>query len=127
MGDPSATLLRRRGRLPCAELLPIVDQLALVLGAAQRAGIVHRDVRARPAGLRNASSLVTHLDRAVARAKRQAAVPVLVPPASPRPPGRRAARAVENVDRVILERVPHELAEESCALPLGLLPGEHEA
>jgi serine/threonine protein kinase len=44
-GEDLAMLLRRRGRLTSAELLPIVDQLARGLEAAHAAGIIHRDLK----------------------------------------------------------------------------------
>jgi hypothetical protein len=44
-GEDLGTLLRRRGRLPANELLPIIDQLAAGLHAAHGAGVVHRDLK----------------------------------------------------------------------------------
>jgi serine/threonine protein kinase len=44
-GEDLGMLLRRRGRLTSAELLPIVDQLARGLEAAHAAGVVHRDLK----------------------------------------------------------------------------------
>ncbi len=44
-GEDLGMLLRRRGRLPAAELLPIVDGLAAGLESAHAAGVVHRDLK----------------------------------------------------------------------------------
>lgn len=44
-GEDLGTLLRRRGMLPSAELLPIVEQLAAGLASAHALGIVHRDLK----------------------------------------------------------------------------------
>jgi serine/threonine-protein kinase len=44
-GEDLGTLLRRRGKLPAAELLPIIDQLAVGLESAHAAGVVHRDLK----------------------------------------------------------------------------------
>jgi serine/threonine-protein kinase len=44
-GEDLGALLRRREKLPPAELLPILEQLTHVLAAAHAAGIVHRDLK----------------------------------------------------------------------------------
>jgi hypothetical protein len=44
-GEDLGMLLRRRGKLPAAELLPIVDELAAGLEAAHAVGVVHRDLK----------------------------------------------------------------------------------
>jgi len=44
-GQTLAERLERKGRMTVKEALPIVSQLALALGAAHDAGIVHRDFK----------------------------------------------------------------------------------
>ncbi|MBI4509320.1 MAG: serine/threonine protein kinase [Deltaproteobacteria bacterium] len=44
-GEDLGALLRRRGKMPLEEILPLVDQLAMALGAAHGAGVVHRDLK----------------------------------------------------------------------------------
>jgi serine/threonine protein kinase/predicted ATPase len=44
-GRTLADRLRDRGRLPLAEALPLVEQMAAGLGAAHEAGVVHRDFK----------------------------------------------------------------------------------
>ena len=44
-GESLRSMLARRGSLPLAEVVEIATQLASVLGAAHRQGIVHRDVK----------------------------------------------------------------------------------
>jgi eukaryotic-like serine/threonine-protein kinase len=44
-GETLATYLRRRGRLTHAEAFPLAEQMARGLGAAHKAGIVHRDFK----------------------------------------------------------------------------------
>ena len=44
-GIDLGTLLRKRGRLPVAEVVTIVGQLAEGLAAAEAAGVVHRDLK----------------------------------------------------------------------------------
>jgi len=44
-GPTLAALLSRRGPLPLAEALPLVEQMAAGLGAAHEAGVVHRDFK----------------------------------------------------------------------------------
>ena len=44
-GEPLATRLRNRGRLPVAELLPIAIQISEALVAIHAAGVVHRDLK----------------------------------------------------------------------------------
>lgn len=46
-GEDLSARLRRVGRLSCADVLELVDQLATVLDAAVSAGIIHRDVHPR--------------------------------------------------------------------------------
>jgi serine/threonine-protein kinase len=46
-GEDLAARLRRAGRLPIAEVLVILEQMATVLDAASDLGIVHRDVKPR--------------------------------------------------------------------------------
>ena len=45
-GEDLATRMRRNGRLPIGETIQVVEQIAVVLNAAARIGIVHRDVLA---------------------------------------------------------------------------------
>ncbi len=44
-GETLAALLRRRGRLPVSEALPLVQQMAAGLGALHEKGIIHRDFK----------------------------------------------------------------------------------
>ena len=44
-GETLSALLRRRGRLPISEALPLTRQMAAALDAAHRAQIVHRDFK----------------------------------------------------------------------------------
>ncbi len=44
-GETLSQCLRRRGRLPVGEALPLITQMADALGAAHRAQIVHRDFK----------------------------------------------------------------------------------
>src|SRR6266704_1670223 len=44
-GEPLSAVLARDGRLPPDRALDVVAQAALALGAAHRAGVVHRDVK----------------------------------------------------------------------------------
>jgi serine/threonine-protein kinase len=44
-GETLADRIERRGRLPEAEALPLVRQMAAALGAAHDAGVVHRDFK----------------------------------------------------------------------------------
>lgn len=41
------TLIDRRGRIPPAELLPILEPVCEAVGAAHGAGVIHRDLKAR--------------------------------------------------------------------------------
>jgi serine/threonine protein kinase len=52
-GESLRSLLARRGPLPLAEVVEIATQVASVLGAAHRHGIVHRDVKPANILLRN--------------------------------------------------------------------------
>lgn len=44
-GEPLSRLLRREGRLPEPRVVAILKQVAEAVGAAHRAGIVHRDIK----------------------------------------------------------------------------------
>jgi serine/threonine protein kinase len=44
-GETLAARLERAGRMPSAEALPIVRQIAAAVDAAHRAGIIHRDFK----------------------------------------------------------------------------------
>ncbi|HKS95180.1 MAG TPA: serine/threonine-protein kinase, partial [Terriglobia bacterium] len=46
-GETLAERIRRRGRMSISEALPIVQQMAVALHAAERAGIVHRDFKSQ--------------------------------------------------------------------------------
>jgi serine/threonine-protein kinase len=90
-GEPLSALLAREGRLGLARSLDVVGQAAVALGAAHRAGLVHRDVKpanllVRPDGLVK----VTDFGVAQAQAARQAtsttgcsARPATCPPSRP--------------------------------------------
>ena len=45
-GEPLSVLLRRRGRIPLAEAIELLEPVCAALAAAHDAGIVHRDVKA---------------------------------------------------------------------------------
>ncbi|HUS30672.1 MAG TPA: serine/threonine-protein kinase [Kofleriaceae bacterium] len=69
-GEDLGMLLRRRGRLPAEELLPIIDQLVGVIEAAHASGIVHRDLKPQNIFLvasEGGAPLVKLLDFGVAR------------------------------------------------------------
>ncbi len=65
-GETLAQLLERRGKLPTAEALPLVQQVVAGLGAAHAAGIVHRDLKSQNILLAKGRAVIT--DFGVARA-----------------------------------------------------------
>jgi hypothetical protein len=70
-GEDLAAMLRRRERLPPAELFPIIEALAAALDAAHEQGIVHRDVKPQNVflveggGVRLLDFGVAHLDEGI--------------------------------------------------------------
>jgi hypothetical protein len=69
-GEDLGARLRRRGRLPIGELLPIIDCLAEALAAAHALGVVHRDLKPGKVFLveNDAAGPVRLLDFGIARA-----------------------------------------------------------
>jgi Protein kinase domain len=65
-GEDLGAVLRRRGRLEAAELMPIVSGIAEALAAAHAAGVVHRDLKP-PNVFVDTSGSVRLLDFGIAR------------------------------------------------------------
>jgi serine/threonine-protein kinase len=65
-GEPLSALLAREGRLPLRRAVDVVAQAALAVGAAHRAGLVHRDVKAGNLLVR-ADGLVKVIDFGIAQ------------------------------------------------------------
>jgi serine/threonine-protein kinase len=80
-GEDLGARLRRRGRIPLAEMVPIVAELAQTLDEAHAAGIVHRDVKPQNIFLLSEpakdGALVKLLDFGVARLSESSGEPGL--------------------------------------------------
>src|SRR5439155_26317146 len=66
-GEGLAAVLRRREKLPLAELVPLVERIATSLEAAHAAGIVHRDLKPQNVFLLDGTGEVRLLDFGIAR------------------------------------------------------------
>ena len=70
-GQDLATLLRKRGKVPVAEVMPIARQIAAGLQAAHDAGVVHRDLK--PANIMIEDGRAVIMDFGIARSATQPA------------------------------------------------------
>ena len=70
-GQDLATLLKNRGKVPVAEVMPIARQIAAGLQAAHEAGVVHRDLK--PANIMIEDGRAVIMDFGIARSASQAA------------------------------------------------------
>jgi serine/threonine-protein kinase len=66
-GEDLGSLLRRRGQLELAEVVPLVDKIAHALEAAHTAGVIHRDLKPQNIFLVEGSAEVKLLDFGIAR------------------------------------------------------------
>ncbi len=70
-GEDLATRLRRRSTLPLAEIVPLLEKIAVALEAAHAIGVVHRDLKPENVFLLRGTDAVRLLDFGIARYQEQ--------------------------------------------------------
>jgi eukaryotic-like serine/threonine-protein kinase len=117
-GSDLASVMRKRGRIPIEEALPIVRDVAAGLVAAHEAGIVHRDLK--PANIMVLPDRAVIMDFGIARSASAAPEPpvgVASPEAIARHPSLLQASAASTVIGTIMGTVQFMAPEQARGLP----------